>query len=82
MPLPRHPGGRAERDQEDDANEWAMMFTMKDADVARLCDRMPMTLDPVLQLARSCGPPAGAAVRHATSSTPPRAAAELEATEI
>jgi hypothetical protein len=32
-----------------------MMFTMKDADVARLCDRMPMTLDPVLQLARRCG---------------------------
>ena len=41
-----------------------MMFTMKDSDVARLCDRMPMTLDPVLQLARRCGvPPVAAAVR-------------------
>jgi len=63
-PRPRRPGGRVERDQEDEANEWAMMFTMKDADVARLCDRMPMTLDPVLQLARRCGvPPVAAAVR-------------------
>ncbi|HEX8115251.1 MAG TPA: hypothetical protein VF516_46310, partial [Kofleriaceae bacterium] len=64
MPRPRRPGGRVERDREDEANEWAMMFTMKDADVARLCDRMPMTLDPVLQLARRCGvPPVAAAVR-------------------
>jgi Zn-dependent peptidase ImmA (M78 family) len=55
VPRPRRPGDRAERDQEDEANEWAMMFTMRDADVAPLCDRMPMTLDPVLRLARRCG---------------------------
>jgi hypothetical protein len=64
VPRPRRPGRRAERDQEDEANEWAMMFTMKDADVAPLCDQMPMTLDVVLQLARRCGvPPIAAALR-------------------
>lgn len=63
-PRPRRPGGRAERDLEDEANEWAMMFTMRDSDVAPLCDQMPMTLDPVLRLARRCGvPPVAAAVR-------------------
>lgn len=63
-PRPHRPGGRAERDPEDEANEWAMMFTMQDSDVAPLCDQMPMTLDPVLQLAFRCGvPPVAAAVR-------------------
>lgn len=68
-PRPRHRGPRSQRDDEDEANEWAMMYTMPDSEVASLCDRTPMTLDVVGELARRCDVPLIAAAIRLTAVT-------------
>jgi hypothetical protein len=68
-PRPARQWNRAMRDDEDEANEWAMMFSIPDAEVALYCDQMPMTLDVVTELARRCSVPPIAAALRLTSAT-------------
>lgn len=60
---------RWERDFEDEANQWSLTATMRDSVVAKFCDRMPLTLDDVAQLAETCGVPLGAAAIRLTEVT-------------
>jgi len=68
-PRPARESHPAVRDFEAEADAWAMMFTMPDADVAVYCDQMPMTLDVVTALARRCSVPPSAAARRLTGAT-------------
>jgi hypothetical protein len=58
-----------DRDREDEANEWGMVFTMPDKVVARFCDRLPLTLDAAEQLAQTAGVPLVAAAIRLTEVT-------------
>jgi hypothetical protein len=68
-PRPVRCGPRCDRDDEDEADEWALTYTMPDSEVASLCDRKPMTLDVAAELARRCHVPLAAAALRLTSVT-------------
>ena len=69
-PTPRRLRVRGwERDYEDEANQWAMIATMRDRVVAKFCDQLPLTLDHAAQLAQTSGVPLVAAAIRLTEVT-------------
>src|SRR5690349_13758221 len=56
-PVPRRSRGERWKRDYEEANQWSMTATMRDAVVARFCDRMPMTLHDAVQLAESAASP-------------------------
>jgi Zn-dependent peptidase ImmA (M78 family) len=69
-PRPRRNlGAPWQRDYEDEATEWGMIFTMSDERVARFCDSRPLTLDVAEQLAKTAGVPLDAAAIRLTEVT-------------